>query len=91
MDNKEIFIKKLIYQSLHRGCKETDIILGEFAKEELSKLDIQALLDFEKLLQLNDNDIYSWFSAQKELNTTFTTDILNRIKEFHTKKCLNLN
>ena len=29
--DKELLIKKLLYRSIHRGCKETDILLGNFA------------------------------------------------------------
>lgn len=91
MKNKEVLIKRLQYQSSHRGCKETDIILGNFAKLELNKLNMEALLDFDRLLQLNDGDIYNWFAGHSELSTQFSTDILQKIKEFHKQQCQKLN
>ena len=91
MKNKEILIKRLQYQSWNRGCKETDIILGDFAKSELNKLNLEALLDFDRLLHLNDSDIYNWFAGMGELQTQFSTNILEKIKEFHKQKCQKLN
>ena len=51
MENIEIFRKKLLYKASHRGTKEMDILMGNFADKfiqlfddhELSLLDI--LLD----------------------------------------------
>ncbi len=91
MNNKEILIKRLQYQSWHRGCKETDIILGNFAKSELTTLNMEALLDFDQLLHLNDSDIYNWFAGLSELQHQFSTDILQKIKEFHKQQCQKLN
>lgn len=53
-------VKRLRYRSWHRGCKETDIILGRFADGGLSTLP-PAMLDlYEQLLDENDADIWDW-------------------------------
>lgn len=56
----EIYIKKLYYQSLHRGCKESDFVLSAFAEKYLYSLDIQMLKLYEEFINENDNKIMSW-------------------------------
>lgn len=50
--------KKILFRSLHRGCKETDIVLGQFAENHLAALDAQELDAFEALLDEPDWDIW---------------------------------
>ena len=39
MNNRNVFIKKLIYRSKYTGTRETDILLGNFAENHLKHLD----------------------------------------------------
>ncbi|MDG2097266.1 MAG: succinate dehydrogenase assembly factor 2, partial [Paracoccaceae bacterium] len=55
-------LKRLIMQSNRRGMKENDIILGDFAKNNIGKLNFDELDEYEKLLIENDQDIYLWIS-----------------------------
>ena len=52
----EIYLKKLLFKASHRGTKEMDIILGNFAKTNLETMDIDNLKLFEELLELPDPD-----------------------------------
>ena len=47
--NKEILIKQLLYRSKHRGCKETDILLGKFAEEKITNFSDEKLNLYQKL------------------------------------------
>ncbi|MGL9725875.1 MAG: succinate dehydrogenase assembly factor 2, partial [Wolbachia sp.] len=38
MIDTSLFRRKLMYRSWHRGCKETDILLGYFALQYIDKL-----------------------------------------------------
>ena len=53
-------LKRLRYRSWHRGCKETDLILGRFADGGLSTLPEPMLTVYEQLLDENDADIWDW-------------------------------
>ncbi len=53
-------LKRLRYRSWHRGCKETDLVLGRFADEKLATLAPELLPAYEKLLDENDGDIWNW-------------------------------
>ena len=50
--------KKLLYMSTHRGCKEMDIILGEFAKSEINKLNQEEIIVYERLLMESDGVLF---------------------------------
>lgn len=60
----EIWRKRLRYRSWHRGCKETDMLLGKFADQTLDTLNTKALRLYEALLEENDADIWDWLSGK---------------------------
>ncbi len=75
--------KRLRYQSWHRGCKETDDILGPFADAWLPNA--QDTAPFEALLEEDDWDIYRWLTneqAQPEEHKP----IIAEIQAFQAKK-----
>lgn len=60
----EIYLKKLLFKASHRGTKEMDIILGNFANKNLESMDIDNLKLFEELLEIPDPDLYKWFTSE---------------------------
>tara|TARA_Y100000590_G_scaffold405958_1_gene494747 strand:- start:49 stop:312 length:264 start_codon:yes stop_codon:yes gene_type:complete len=58
--------KKIIYRSNYRGTKEMDKLLGSFTKKYINKLSNDDLIDLEKLLELDDNNLYNFYNS---LNT----------------------
>ncbi len=61
---REVRLKRLYFRSAHRGSKETDLILGPFAKARLPFMDEDALDEFEAFLEENDNDIWNWVAGK---------------------------
>jgi antitoxin CptB len=53
-------LKRLTYRSWHRGCKETDLILGRFADARLKTLEPVFVDTYEQLLDEDDADIWGW-------------------------------
>lgn len=60
MNETEIRIKRLKYRSWHRGCKETDVILGPFAEKHLHELTTEQLITYEQFLEETDTEIWNW-------------------------------
>ena len=56
--NIEQLKKKIIYRSNYRGTKEMDKLMGSFTKKYINKLELDDLIDLEKLLNLDDNCEY---------------------------------
>ena len=59
----ELLKKKIIYRSNYRGTKEMDKLLGAFTNTYIDKLDKQDLLDLQKLLNFEDEDIYNYYKG----------------------------
>ena len=56
--------KKIIYRSNYRGTKEMDKLLGAFTKKYIDKLNLQDLSDLEKLLNIDDDNLYNYYNKQ---------------------------
>ena len=72
----------LIYKSWHRGSKETDILLGDFAKAEIYNLNDQELKIYTELIEENDWDIYEWILNEKVEIPLKYTQIILKIRAF---------
>tara|TARA_Y200000002_G_C22264172_1_gene489279 strand:+ start:288 stop:557 length:270 start_codon:yes stop_codon:yes gene_type:complete len=57
--------KKIIYRSNYRGTKEMDKLLGAFTKKYINKLNNQDLFDLEKLLDIDDDNLYNFYNGLK--------------------------
>ncbi|MFL2833948.1 MAG: succinate dehydrogenase assembly factor 2 [Alphaproteobacteria bacterium] len=62
----KIYLKKLLFKASHRGTKEMDIILGNYAANSLEKMSVNELNLFEELLELPDPDIYKWITNKSK-------------------------
>ena len=55
--NKQNLINKIIYRSQYRGTKEMDIFVSRFVKSIINSLSFDDLVDLDKLVNMNDEDI----------------------------------
>jgi antitoxin CptB len=63
--NIEQLKKKIIYRSIYRGNKEMDKLLGSFTKTYIDELSNDDLIDLEKLLDVDDTNLYNFFNDLK--------------------------
>ena len=82
MTNKEILKKQIIYRSMHRGTKEMDLLLGNFVKKHIDKLDSNELKDLDKLLIIEDEVIYKWYFQKNSDYTIPKTKVSVMLKNF---------
>lgn len=66
-------LKRLRYRSWHRGCKETDIVLGPFADSALDGLDKGLVDRYEALLDESDSDIWNWLAGREDAPEAYRT------------------
>ncbi len=59
-------LKRLRYRSGHRGCKETDLVLGRFAEAKLDGLQGEELAAYASLLDEDDVLIWDWLLENSE-------------------------
>ena len=61
--NIEQLKKKIIYRSNYRGTKEMDKLLGAFTKKYIDELNNEDLTDLERLLDIDDTNLYNFFNG----------------------------
>ena len=71
--------KKIIYRSNYRGTKEMDKLLGAFTKKYINQLNQDELIDLEKLLDIDDTNLYNFFNG---INTEIKFDETTVFKLF---------
>ncbi len=61
--NIDLLKKKIIYRSSYRGTKEMDKLLGSFTKKFIEILSLEDLIDLEKLLDIDDTNLYNYYNG----------------------------
>ena len=70
--------KKIIYRSNYRGTKEMDKLLGAFTKEYINKLSMKDLIELEKFLDIDDNNLYNFYNGLKT-EIVFENNMINNL------------
>ena len=88
MINIDELKKKIIYRSNYRGTKEMDNLLGAFTKKYINNLNENDLFDLEKLLNIDDTNLYNFYNGFKT-DFEFENNNINLLyKNFdYSKKC----
>ena len=68
--------KRIIYRSNYRGTKEMDKILGSFTNKYINELDNSDLVDLEKLIDIDDDNLYNFYNGL-ETNIEFYDNKIN--------------
>lgn len=79
----EIRRKRLIHRSLYTGMKETDVLLGGFARTHLPDFDDVLLDQYEALLDTNeDPQIYAWVIGRDPVPPAFDTPLMKLLQAY---------
>jgi antitoxin CptB len=77
--------KRLMFQSSRRGTKESDMILGSFARAHVAGMDAGQLERFAALLEQNDPDLLGWVMGTRTPPAEHDNDVLALLIEFKNK------
>ena len=80
--NIEQLKKKIIYRSNYRGTREMDKLLGAFTKKYIHELSEKDLIDLEKLLDIDDTNLYNFYTSIKTDFSFEKNDINHLFKSF---------
>ena len=75
--------RRLRFRAWHRGIREMDLLMGEFADAALAKLGDEDLGSFEELLEAPDHDVYAWLTDQALVPPSHDTPLFRQLKRFH--------
>lgn len=74
--------KEIIYRSVHRGCKETDFLIGEFVVANIDNLMDNDLALLKKFILEDDLMIYEWILKKKNPFAQYS-GLVEKMREFH--------
>lgn len=69
---REVRIKRILYQSWYRGCKETDRIIGHFCRAHIYELSDENLDALERILEESDKDLFNWLTGVEPMPEEYT-------------------
>ncbi|MFZ5914909.1 MAG: succinate dehydrogenase assembly factor 2 [Pseudomonadota bacterium] len=74
--------KQLKFRSWHRGMREVDLILGNFADQNLHLFTEDQLLQFEAVLEVEDPVLFGWISRQSLPPEAVKSPVMQMILNF---------
>ena len=86
MDDIEIHRKKLLFRAGHRGTKEMDMLLGNFANKYIQLFDERELVMLSTLLDCEDDLIYKCLLDKESVPSEIDNRIFHLLKDTAIKK-----
>lgn len=74
--------RRLLYRSWHRGTREMDLLMGRFADAHLPTLSEADVADFERLIEVEDPDLFAWIGGETP-PAEHDTPVFRRFRQFH--------
>ena len=77
--------RRALFRAWHRGMREVDLILGRFADARIESLSEHDLADFEALMEVPDDELYTWIVGRVPAVQQYRTPVFDSIIAFHAK------
>ena len=74
--------KRILFRSLRRGTKESDLVIGGFAKTAVNDLDGTQLDALEALLDRPDPEVLGWVIGLRPVPLEFDTDVMAMLRAY---------
>ena len=71
--------RRILFRAWHRGIREMDLILGQFADENIDQLDNEQLDTLEALMEISDRDLVQWVTNEVPVPPKYDTEIFRRV------------
>jgi len=75
--------RRVLFRSWHRGIKEMDLIMGRFSDAHIADLSDVELDDYERLMELRDQEILSWIDGTATVSPEYDTLVFRRLRDFN--------
>ena len=74
--------RRILFRAWHRGIREMDLILGQFADQNIDLLDDSQLDTLEALMAVDDRDLVQWVTGELPVPEDYDTDIFKRVCDY---------
>lgn len=71
--------RRILFRCWHRGIREMDLILGQFAEAEIARMDDAELDELERVMSEEDNDLIKWINGAAPVPDHLKTPMFERI------------
>lgn len=71
------------FRAWHRGMKEMDLLLGQYADAHIATMGADDLDTFESLLEVLDRDLFKWFTGEGPVPAEQDTPLFRAICAHH--------
>ena len=78
--------KRLLYKASHRGMKEADRMIGDFALARIGTLSESQLTSFDLLLDETDDDLLKWIMGREEVPEWVDSNLITEIINFNNEQ-----
>ena len=75
--------RRLLFRAWHRGIREMDLIMGRFSDAHVADLADHELDDFERLMELRDQEVLSWIDGTVDVPQDYNTPLFRRLRNFN--------
>jgi len=74
--------RKILFRAWHRGIREMDLILGQFADAHIAGFSDDELAAFEAVLEAGDRDLFQWVMGEVPVPADQDTPMFRHVLEF---------
>lgn len=78
--------RRVLFRSRHRGMREMDLVLGPFADAELAQLSEGELGEYERWLDIPDQQMFAWVNGSEAAPAELDTALFRKLVAFHRDK-----
>lgn len=71
--------RRILYRCWHRGIREMDLVLGQFAEENITDLSEEQLDELEVIMSEEDQDLIKMVTGASEIPEKFRTPLFEKI------------
>jgi antitoxin CptB len=78
--------RKILFRAWHRGTREMDLVMGRFADAALRGLADAELDEFERLIEVPDQDLFSWIMGEAEAPAEYDRPLFRKLRDFNRQR-----
>ena len=76
-DDHDALRRRLLYRSKQRGWLEMDIMIGDWAAQNLQSLDAAELQQFQEVIDMENPDLFRWLTGQADVPAEVNNRVLD--------------
>lgn len=80
--NLDVRRRKLLFRAWHRGMREMDLILGQYADQYLPGFTDAELDEFDQIIEVLDRDLLKWVTGESPTPEEYDTPLFRDIIAF---------